>query len=181
MRKTIKRILIAAFSATMGLAVANSASAEELNVDTYLGWLSVGTVHTIQEGHLYFVGEFSGSVTDMGAGTILDGAAQRCPAWFDINYLTGVLSAGGHCVITLSTGDAFFGSWECDGLLGASGPGGYLPLGPNACVGGLTVTGATGALEGMTGGNIFEGFTLLFHPDGKGSGYNNLQYSLNLP
>lgn len=181
MGKILRNIALAFASVSAGLAVGSTASAEELNVDTYLGWLSVGTVFTIQEGHLFFVGEFSGSVTDMGAGTILDGAALQCPAWFDINYLTGVLSAGGHCVTTLSTGDAFFGSWECEGLLGASGPGGYLPLGPNACVGGLTVTGATGALEGMTGGNIIEGFTLLFHPDGKGSGYTNLQYNLNLP
>ena len=181
MRKAIKTILITLASAAMGLAVANSASAEELDVDGHFGWLSVGTVFTIQEGHLFFIGEFSGSVTDMGAGTILDRAALQCPAWFDINYLTGVLSAGGHCVTTLSTADTFFGAWECDGLLGAAGPGGYMPLGPNACEGGLTVTGATGDLEGMTGGNTSQGFTLLFHPDGKGSGYTTLQYSLDLP
>lgn len=181
MRRSMKWLLGAFAALSLGGAAVTSATAEEVNVDARFGWLSVGTLFTIQEGHLYFLGEFSGSVTDMGAGSIVDGAALQCPAWFDINYLTGVLSAGGHCVTTLSSGDAFFGSFECDGQLGASGPGGYLPLGPNACEGGLTVTGATGALEGVSGGNTFQGFTLFFHPDGKGSGYTDLQYSLDLP
>lgn len=170
------------FAAVLAALVAgNTASAEELKVDAHFGWLSVGMVYTIQEGHLFFLGEFSGSVTDMGAGTVVDGAALQCPAWFDINYLTGVLSAGGHCVTTLRSGDAFFGEWQCSGPLGESGPGGYMPLGPAPCDGGLTVVGGTGALAGMTGGNTFQGFTLFFHPDGKGSGYTSIQYDLNLP
>lgn len=181
MRTRIKFGALAVSGSIALLSATGPATATELNVDTHFGWLSVGTTFTIQEGHLYFVGEFSGSMTDMGAGSILDGGALQCPAWFDVNYLTGILSAGGHCVTTLSTGDAFFGEWECEGALGPSGPGGYLPLGSNACEGGLTVTGATGALEGLTGGNTFQGFTLLFHPDGKGSGYTTLQFRLVVP
>lgn len=173
--------MFSALSLFAGVGLASAASAEEINVDAHFGWLSVGVSHTIQEGHILFLGEFSGSATDMGAGTILDGAALKCPAWFDVNFLTGRLEAGGHCVTTLSTGDAFYGSWHCEAELGAAGPGGYLPLGPNPCEGGLTVFNGTGALEGITGGNTFQGFTLLFHPDGTGSGYTTLQYSLVLP
>ncbi len=158
-----------------------AASAQDGKGDVHFGWLSVGTSHVIREGHIFFVGEFSGINSDMGAGAMFDHAATKCPASFDVNFLTQRLTADGHCTTTLTTGDAYYVQWHCEGSLeGGTGAGPY-PLGQGGCVGDLTVTGATGALEGMTGGGTFVGYTILFHPDGTGSGYSILNYDFDMP
>lgn len=180
MKRNFSHLLQGVVISAACLAAAPS-RAETLTVDTNFGWLSVGSSTTISEGHVFWLGEFSGTLSDMGAGTILDHAAVQCPAWFDINFVTGVRTAGGYCVTTLTTGDTYQISFTYEGsLAGATGAGPY-PLGPDGGRGVGTVVGATGALAGTTGGNIFEAYTVLFHPDGKGSGYSILRFTLNLP
>lgn len=165
----LKRLVAAVIVAISAMTA--SAQAEDLKLDTYFGWLSVGTTYTIVEGHVFWVGEFSGTMTDNGAGSILDNAAIQCPAWFDIDFNNNTASAGGYC-ITTTAGGGYVISWTCTG-----GP----PFSGIPCDGGSEVIAASGEFEGLTGTTAFQATTVLFHPNGNGSGFSTIQLDLNLP
>jgi hypothetical protein len=108
--------------------------------------------------------------------------AWQCPGWFDVNFGTQKMSGGGHCVATMTSGDVFYLDWACEGgLAGATGTG-PLPFGrDNACSGKGTITGGTGSLQGITGSNELQAVSVLFHPDGKGSGVTENTWRIVLP
>lgn len=164
------------------LALAVPAVAAEATFDSYYGWLSVGTTYNVNEGHAYWLGEFSGTSTSSNAPEAFRTIAWQCPGWFDVDFPNGRLQAGGYCTATVATGDVFYLAWTCGGsLAGATGKGPF-PFGAdNACDGSGTITGGTGALSGISGGNALKGFTFLFHPDGKGSGYTMNEWRVTLP
>lgn len=157
-------------------------SAETHAFTSHFGWLSVGASHQLNEGHIYWVGEFSGSATNMGADAKFDNMAMKCPAWFDVDFPNNRTTAGGYCIATLQSGDSFFISWTCESALDGATGAGAMPFGANRCNGESTIIGGTGALSGVSGrGVLRDGMTILFHPDGKGSGSTVNEWTIALP
>jgi len=55
------KALQCAFTAAILLSAYGTAHAEDWKVTGLFGWFAVGKAHQIEKGHLYFVGEFSGT------------------------------------------------------------------------------------------------------------------------
>jgi hypothetical protein len=149
-------------AASILFALSASAHAQNWKAVGQFGWLGVGKAHQIEEGHFFWVGEFSGTFfNDKGAGSLFHLAGVKCPAWFDADYNTGKALDGGYCVITDIDGDQAYLIWEGVGstALGAAGPGTF------------TYTGGTGKYAGISGKNTFTGFTQVNWADGTSSGY----------
>lgn len=154
------------FGMLLAAALTTSAQAAEFKAKSgVFAWLSVGTVYALEEGHILWIGEFSGTSLDNGAGTFLDHAGVQCPGYLDVLASAGTAKGAGSCIWTLTSGDKVFASWQCEG--GA-------PMSGKACDGPLTVTGGTGKMAGIAGSWNFHAYTVAFHPDGKGSGYSDL-------
>ena len=157
------RLSVAAFVATALAVVAPSASAQNWKATGYFGWFGVGKAHQIEEGHFYWVGEFSGTFfSDEGKGGLFHLAGVKCPAWYDLDLNKGTTGAGGYCIVTDLGGDQAYMTWENAGPTGAgaAGPGSF------------TFTGGTGKYSGISGTNPFVGITLVNWTDGTTSGYS---------
>ena len=62
--------------------------------------------YQIEKGHLYFVGEFSGTFfNDKGKDSLFDRAGGKCPAFYDIDLNNKKGKAGGYCVVSDAPGD----------------------------------------------------------------------------
>lgn len=145
------------------MAFGTASPAAEIKSDGVFGWLSVGTTFQIEEGHLFWVGQFSGIGTDVGEATVFDKIAVQCPGTLDITLADGSAHGAGYCIWTAANGDKMFGSWQCAG--GA-------PMSGKACDGTTTIISGTGMFAGATGTSTFQGFTVAFQQDGNGSGYS---------
>ena len=67
-------------------AIPSSSMAVPEKVTGAFGWFGVGKTYQIEKGHLYFVGEFSGTfLNDKGDGSLFDKAGVKCPAFYDID------------------------------------------------------------------------------------------------
>lgn len=109
----------------------------------HFGWYAVGNTFEIggDKNHVFFVGEFSGTVfNDAGKG-FLHLAAVVCPGVDDIT--NRVSNAHGYCTITDQDGDKIYVVWKCKG-------------GPR-CEGDFQWTGGTGKYTGIKGDNTFYG------------------------
>jgi hypothetical protein len=156
---SIKTIWIAAAAATIALALSGGVQADDWKATGEFGWFGVGKAHQIEEGHFYWVGEFSGTFfNDEGDGSLFHRAGGKCPAFFDANYNTNEATAGGYCVLSDTDGDKAFVTWESSGTP-ASGPGTF------------TYTGGTGKYEGISGTNTFVGVTQVNWADGTSTGF----------
>lgn len=132
-------------------AVAKEVKLSEQGV---FGWVAIGNITMIDEGHAYWVGQFSGVYTEPDSSSPLNHAAWQCPGFNDVG-----IAAGGYCVITDRDGDALYAKWENDGGVPVS-------------KGSYVYTGGTGKFAGATGGGNFSGnFAGGPHPDGTQSGY----------
>jgi len=160
--KAFFRFSVAALAATLLAALAPTAHAKDLKPVGHFGWFGVGKAHQIEEGHFYWVGEFSGTFfSDKGAGGLFHLAGVKCPAWYDLDLNKGTTAAGGYCIVTDLEGDQAYMTWENAGATGAgaAGPGSF------------TFTGGTGKYSGISGTNPFIGITLVNWADGTTSGY----------
>jgi len=143
-----------------GIGLASSAQAEDWKVTGVFGWFGVGTAHQIEDGHYYWVGEFSGTFfNDKGEGSLFHRAGVKCPAFFDANYNTSKHVAGGYCVITDTDGDQAYLSWKNAGD-NIVGPGTF------------EYTSGTGKYEGISGSSAFVGVTQINWADGTTTGYS---------
>lgn len=162
--------------ATMVAFVAGTFAAPAMSADYqgpgYFGWLSVGTTYPLEDGHLLWLGQFSGINGNSGADAILENASVQCPGYLDIDAKTGTAKGAGYCVYITPAGDKAFSTWHCEG--GA-------PMSGKPCAGGAEFSGGTGKLEGLSGTSRFDGNTVAFHPDGTGSGYTTITFDLTLP
>lgn len=155
----VKGVFAAATMVVLSWGVTTGASAEDWKVQGEFGWFGVGTAHQIEEGHFYWVGEFSGTFfNDKGEGSLFHRAGVKCPAYNDINFNSGKSNAAGYCVITDTDGDKAFLSWSNEGNT-VSGPGTF------------EYTGGTGKYEGISGKNTFVGVTQVNWADGTATGY----------
>ena len=153
------RFFAAVAAATMTFAFVASAGAEDSKVKGEFGWFGVGTAHQIEEGHFYWVGEFSGTFfNDEGVGSMFHRAGVKCPAFYDADFNNKKSIAGGYCVITDTDGDQAYLSWQNEGDT-VSGPSTF------------TYTGGTGKYKGISGSNTFVGVTQVNWADGTSTGY----------
>jgi hypothetical protein len=80
---TTKMVMAAALAACAGITV--SARAQEWKAVGEMGWFGVGKAHEVEKGHLYWVGEFSGTFfNDKGEGSLFHKSgvsARRTSIW----------------------------------------------------------------------------------------------------
>jgi hypothetical protein len=70
-----------------------------------------GTVHEIEQGHVFFVGAFSGVFFNDVDNGFIDKIAVECPGVDDI--VNGLSIANhGHCIMTDKDGDKVSGVWK---------------------------------------------------------------------
>ena len=115
----------------------------------------------IEKGHIYWVGEFSGTFFNDKEKGLFDHAGVKCPAWDDIDLNDKKEKGGGYCVITDLDGDQAYLTWQ---NAGAPGPG---QRGPGT----FEWTGGTGKYKEIKGSNTFVGVTQVNWPDGTATGY----------
>ncbi|UCD69604.1 MAG: hypothetical protein JSW48_05935 [Betaproteobacteria bacterium] len=155
-RNTVAVIVV---SLLFGLS---SAHAQDWKATGHFGWFGIGKAFQIEEGHFYWVGEFSGTFfSDKGEGGLFHLAGIKCPAWYDLDVNKGTTAAGGYCIVTDIEGDQAYLTWN---NTGTAGPGGRGP-------GTFEYTGGTGKYAGISGKNRFVGITQVNWADGTTSGY----------
>lgn len=146
--RDLKVLLIAAcFS---GAAISQSQAADlpkQGKFTAKFGWYAVGKVFELEKDHIFWVGEFSGTVfNDSGSG-FMHMASMVCPGSNDIHLDGQQGRADGYCVMTDKDGDKLYSVWSCKGPF------------PGPCDGDNKYTGGTGKYAGITGGNRFQGVT----------------------
>jgi hypothetical protein len=147
----------AAVAAAFGLG--SPTHAEDWKAVGQFGWLAVGKAYQIEKGHIYWVGEFTGTFfNDKGKGSLFDQAGVKCPAFNDVDTNNKKSKAGGYCTISDPAADQAYLYWQCDGD-GVS------------CQGTFEYTGGTGKYQGITGKYTFTGHTQENWQDGTSTGY----------
>ena len=159
MYRTITRLGAAAAVAT-ALGAIVPAHAQDWKVTGNFGWFGVGKVQQLEKGHLYWVGEFSGTFfNDKGEGSPFHLAGVRCPGSNDVDLNNKKGKAAGTCVISEpGGGDQAYLTWRCEGDT-------------QICRGTFDYTGGTGKYQGVSGSNTFTGVIHVNWPDGMASGY----------
>lgn len=154
---TSRLIVGAAFVLLCG--VLGSARAEDWKVTGEFGWFGVGKAQQLEKGHIFWVGEFSGTFfNDKGEGSLFHLAGVRCPGTNDLDFNNKKGKAAGYCVIGDPGGDQAFVNWQCAGT-------------PSMCHGEFEYTGGTGRYQGISGKNTFTGATQVNWQDGTASGH----------
>jgi hypothetical protein len=147
-----------------GLMLCGAAQAQDWKVTGEFGWLGVGKAYQIEKGHVYWLGEFSGTFfNDKGKGSPLDHTGWKCSGFDDLDSNKNKKKAAGYCIISDPGGeDQAYASWACEDtdLL--------------TCHGTLDYTGGTGKYQGISGHNTFVGHTVVSWPDGTASGYTTV-------
>jgi len=144
----------------LGCGLSTAAYAEDWKVTGEFGWFGVGKAQQLEKGHLFWVGEFSGTFfNDKGQGSPFHLAGVRCPASNDLDLNNKKGKAAGTCVISEPGGtDQAYVSWRCEGDT-------------ETCRGTFDYTGGTGKYQGVSGSNTFTGVVHVNWPDGMASGY----------
>jgi len=149
----------AAAALAMGFGLSAPVHAENWKVIGQFGWFGVGKAQQLEKGHVYWVGEFSGTFfNDKGKGSVFDQAGIKCPAFNDLDFNNKKSKAAGNCIFSDTAGDQAYASWQCEGDT-------------VTCHGTFDYTGGTGKYQGINGHNTFTGVTQVNWPDGTASGY----------
>lgn len=133
------------------------------------GWVTIGKMYTIQEGHAIFLGEISGTFfNDAGEGGFLHKSAAVCPASYEFQFNNKRGIASGFCTMTDRDGDKAFLEWNCEGDT-------------VECPGSFTWIGGTGKYTGLSGKNKFNGVMIGASEHGNSMGYSSWEGEWNLP
>src|SRR4051794_6362112 len=101
-----KLLLLSIVTLSAGLIISGGTWAEDWKVTGDFGWLGVGKSFQIERGHIYWVGEFSGSfANDKGKGSPLDQTGWKCPGSNDLDLNNKKGKATGYCIISDPSGD----------------------------------------------------------------------------
>lgn len=111
------------------------------------GWYAVGKITQLDEGHVFFSGEFSGVFFNDKPGGPMDGIGVQCPGVNDVTFGAsgGHSMANGVCVLIDTDGDKIFSRWAITGAF---------PVGTEP--GDWEFTGGTGKYAGIKGKNKFQ-------------------------
>ena len=142
-----RNALLGVFSALiLVLVVGVTAQAQMPKQGKYRGMFSAwsaGTTHEIEQGHVFFVGAFSGVFFNDVANGFIDKSAVTCPGVFDIvNELA--IANHGYCTLTDKDGDKAFLIWKGQ------------DTSPNVGGGDFQWTGGTGKYSGIKGNNTYQ-------------------------
>jgi hypothetical protein len=152
----------ALLAAATAMVLCSAAQAQDKPVGDF-GWLAVGKANAMEPGHIFWVGEFSGTLSpDQGSSEKFDNTGWKCPGTNDINMNKNTSRAQGVCIISSPGGkDLAFATWECQGQAAV-------------CNGAWDFVGGSGKFEGITGHNTFTGYTLVDWKDGTLSGHSSI-------
>jgi hypothetical protein len=159
MHRSMSR-LGAAAAVALALGSACPAHSEDWKVTGEFGWFATGKAYQIEKGHVYWMGEFSGTfINDKGTGSLFDHAGVRCPAFDDVDLNNKKDRAAGYCIISDTGGDQAYLTWQGEGDTGTGH-------------GMFEYTGGTGKYQGISGKNTFTYTTLVRWQDGTASGHS---------
>ncbi len=140
-----KRTFLLIAAGVVVLLLGTSAEAQPAKQGKYRGTFGnwgVGTVHELEKGHVFFVGEFSGVFFNDVANGFIDKTSVSCPGVNDL--VNGVsLANSGYCIVTDKDGDKAYLVWKGKGT------------GPNVGGGDFQWTGGTGKYAGIKGNNTY--------------------------
>jgi hypothetical protein len=107
------KLLLSAAALSTGLIFSGGTRAEDWKVTGDFGWFGVGKVFQLEKGHIYWVGEFSGTfANDKGK---VDHTGWKCPGSNDMDLTNKKSKATGYCIISDPSGDLAHASWQCQG------------------------------------------------------------------
>jgi hypothetical protein len=157
MHTTRSIIVTAAVAAAFGLGF--PAYAEDWKIVGQFGSFAVGKTYQIEKGHLYWVGEFSGTFfNDKGEGSLFNRAGVKCPGFTDLDTNNKKAKFAGYCTLSDAAGDQAYFSWQGEGDT-VTYPGTF------------EYTGGTGKYKGITGKGTFTGHVQVNWQDGTSSAY----------
>jgi hypothetical protein len=157
--KSTKLLLQCVVVLGTGLLALSVAQANDWKVTGEFGWFGVGKAYELEQGHFYWVGEFSGTFfNDKGPGSLFHRAGVKCPAFFDADFNHKKSQAGGYCIITDTDGDQAVSTWQNQGDT-VTAPGTF------------QYVSGTGKYKGISGGGTFVGVTQVNWKDGTSTGY----------
>jgi hypothetical protein len=147
----------------LGCGLCTAAYAEDWKVTGEFGWFGVGKPQQLEKGHVFWVGEFSGTFfNDKGQGSPLHLSGWRCPGSNDVDFNSKKNKAAGTCVFSEPGGtDQAYATWRCEGDT-------------ETCRGTFEYTGGTGKYQGISGSNTFTGVIHVNWPDGMATGYTTV-------
>lgn len=110
-------------SRAAGLALAASVAAvpawaEEGTFQARFGFLAVGSVTPLEEGHVFWSGHFSGSLSDLSGQGPVHNAFVQCPGTNDLDLNAGTAALEGYCVVSDGGESRIFIRWNCTGRPG---------------------------------------------------------------
>jgi hypothetical protein len=151
------RLTKSAIVAAMIMALFGTARAEDWKPVGQFGYFGVGKASEIDKGHLFWVGEFSGTFLSDKKDGLFDHAGVRCPGFNDLDMNKKQGKAAGYCIVSDSAGDQAYLSWKCEGDT-------------EGCKGTFEYTGGTGKFAKISGNNTFSSSTSVRWKDGTVSG-----------
>lgn len=124
------------------------------------GWFAVtGLMMPINDGHIYWSGEFSGTYFADDTKSPLHEAAVRCPGYNDVRIAEDKSDLAGYCIFQDASGDQATLHWSGGGK--ANGAGGEMKW--------ISGTGKYANLSGPAG--KWRGFTMANWKDGYANGW----------
>jgi hypothetical protein len=146
-----------ALAVALAFVLAGTARAEDWKPVGQFGYFGTGKAHELEKGHVFWVGEFSGTFFSDKKDGLFDHAGVRCPGYNDLDMNHKKSHAGGYCVVTGAAGDEVYSAWKCE-------------RDTNGCNGTFEHTGGTGKYEKISGSNTFSASTAVRWKDGTISG-----------
>jgi len=138
-RMDSRRGAAAALTALLLTGGVSMARAEDRAVRAGTSWHARVRIFVTGSQQMFLLGVFGGRFAVESGPRTLDGAALVCPAAFDADYTAKSQHGEGRCVLTTGAGDRVFARWTCGGEP------------DQGCTGRFTLTGGTGAFQGVTG------------------------------
>lgn len=132
--------LMAAGVASVVIALAGMAQAEEGTVKATAAWEGQSYAFPVDEDQAYMVAVYAGVMFVDGGKGSLDAASVVCPGTVDANFAKGSKTGEGRCIITDQDGDRVFARYSCSGDV------------LEDCHGPFTIVNGTGKFAGITGG-----------------------------
>lgn len=145
-------------SVLVGL-ISTGAVAEEWRPVGQFGLTGVGQTIEIEPGHIYWLGQYTGTFfSDQGEKGLLDRAGVKCPSWADIDITNKKIIESGYCIMTDVNGDKAIASYQGSGA-------------PPHTTGTWNWKSGTGKYKDIKGANTYGGNSVVNWPDGSVSGY----------
>ncbi|MDX1433552.1 MAG: hypothetical protein R3286_14005 [Gammaproteobacteria bacterium] len=141
----LRRALVAV---SLAAGLAGAAHAQEGTAKALASWEGQGQIFQIEPTKAIFMGAFNGILYVETGDEALDALLMLCPGSQEISLDDYTTIASGYCTFEHASGDRVFAKWHCAGEVGA-------------CNGNMTLTGGTGAFEGITGGGEMSVRTVL--------------------